>query len=224
MSSYDIMDRPSLKIPRIENLAAIQSPEAVINILDDHGVRSNIDCLNWPAAFPYKPLATFAAAHDGRSLWVDFLVRCNYLRAVNYQDQSPVSQDSCVEVFLQPEPDGEYWNFEFNCIGAINASHRLVRPEPTRLSKDELARIERYPSCGTRPFCELEGVFTWNLLVRIPLDLLGVDASAGPVEMRGNFYKCASECTAPHFLSWSPIQTEKPDFHRPEFFAPITLA
>lgn len=218
------MTRKSIEIPRIPTLAAIASPEAAINILDEHGVRRTISSLNWPEAYPYRPLATFAAAHDGKSLWVDFLVRCNYLRAENYTDQSPVSQDSCVEIFLQPQEGGEYWNFEFNCIGAINASHRLTRPQPTRLDAGELARIVRHPSCGSRPFCELEGLFTWNLLVRIPLDILGVDASQGPVALRGNFYKCASACTLPHYLSWNPIDTPAPDFHRPEFFGDIVLA
>ena len=28
----------------------------------------------------------------------------------------------------------------------------------------------------------------------------------------------------PHYLSWSPIGTEKPDFHRPEFFGELVLA
>lgn len=217
------MKAEHLDVPRVPGLANIHDYQAVIGLLDEQGAHRTISCLNWPVMFPYKPLTTFAAAHDGTSLWVDFLVRCNYLRAENYTDQQPVSQDSCVEVFLQPRPEGEYWNFEFNCIGTANASHRTVRPEPTRLTPAELARIERYPSCGTRPFCELEGLFTWNLLVRIPLDLMGVDASEGPVEMRGNFYKCASRCTLPHFLSWSPIATPEPDFHRPEFFGTITL-
>lgn len=217
------MNPKHLDIPRVATLGCLEDPQAIINMLDEHGVRRTISSLNWPEAFPYRPLATFAAAHDGHALWIDFLVRCNYLRAENYTDQSPVSEDSCVEVFLQPADGGEYWNFEFNCIGTANASHRLTRPEPTRLSPDELARIERFPSCGKRPFCELEGLFTWNLLVKIPLELMGVDASRGPIDMRGNFYKCASRCTLPHFMSWNPIATERPDFHRPEFFGTITL-
>lgn len=212
-----------LRVPRVPLLSALGNSEAVIDQLDTHGRRTTVECVNWPEQYPYRPLTTFAAAHDGASLWVDFLVRCNYLRAENYTDQSPVSEDSCVEVFLQPQPEGEYWNFEFNCIGTANASHRLTRPNPTRLGTEELARIERFPSCGTRPFCELEGLFTWNLLVRIPLDLMGIDASNGPVELRGNFYKCASKCTMPHFMSWQPIASEKPDFHRPEFFGRIVL-
>lgn len=212
-----------LDIPRVAALGCLEDSQAIINLLDEHGVRRTISSLNWPEEFPYRPLATFATAHDGRNLWIDFLVRCNYLRAENYTDQTPVSEDSCVEVFLQPEGCPEYWNFEFNCIGAANASHRRQRPEPTRLSAEELAQIERFPSCGTRPFCELEGLFTWNLLVKIPLSLMGVDATAGPAQLRGNFYKCASRCTLPHYLSWSPIETPRPNFHRPEFFGSITL-
>lgn len=42
--------------------------------------------------------------------------------------------------------------------------------------------------------------------------------------MKANFYKCGDGLTVPHYLSWSPIVTEKPDFHRPEFFNQIKLA
>lgn len=213
----------SLIIPRV-SIDPDAQPDRIINILDEKGVRGMIDSNNWPLAYPYTPLATFAAAHTGATLYIDFFVRCNYLRAVNSAEQSPVSQDSCVEFFVQPEAGGEYWNFEFNCIGAINASHRLERPTPVRLSHDELERIYRYASCGSRPFCEVEGLFNWNLLVAIPLDLIGVDATAGPVQLRGNFYKCASAASQPHYLSWNPITTAAtPDFHRPECFGSITL-
>lgn len=214
---------PSFSIPRIDTLPDSGHAEEILGRLERHGSRITIDCLNWGKDFPYKPLAIVTAAHDGKNLWLDFLTRCNYLRAENYTDLSPVSEDSCVEVFLQPAEGGEYWNFEFNCIGTANVSHRLTRPEPVRLTSAELARIERYPSCGTRPFCELEGLFTWNLTVKIPLDLMGIDATAGPVHLKGNFYKCASRCTLPHYLSWAPIAAPRPDFHRPEFFGNIVL-
>ena len=38
------------------------------------------------------------------------------------------------------------------------------------------------------------------------------------LEARMNLYKCGDNLSHPHFLSWRPIATEKPDFHRPEFF------
>ncbi|MCM1067638.1 MAG: carbohydrate-binding family 9-like protein [Muribaculaceae bacterium] len=212
------MDTASLTIPRIPELDSMAGPDEIIPLLDHKGVRRSISCNNWAPQYPYHPLCTFAAAHTGTHLYIDFLVRCNYLRAMNSADQSPVSEDSCVEFFIEPVAGGEYWNLEFNCIGAVNASHRKLRPQATRLSSDEIAMIRRYPSCGTRPFCEVEGLFTWNLLVVIPFSLLGIDRVEPGTAMRGNFYKCASASASPHFLSWSPIDTPAPDFHRPEFF------
>ena len=211
-------NRPTLTIPRIDRLDMAEDANEIIALLDDRGARGEISCVDWPEVSSYRPMASFAVAYSGRYLYIDFLTRCNYLRAENTADQSPVSQDSCVEFFIDPGCDGHYWNFEFNCIGTINASHRRERRNPTRLTSDELARVKRWPSCGTRPFREIEGLFTWNLLVAIPLDLMGLDADRMPGRVRCNFYKCASATSEPHYLSWSPVLCAQPDFHRPEYF------
>ncbi len=212
----------TLNIPFVSNIDN-QDLEGIVNILEEKGERRTIESLNWAKDFPYHPLTTFTIAHSEKYIYVDFFVRCNYLRAVNYQNNSPVSQDSCVEFFVAPKCDNHYWNFEFNCIGTINASHRTERANPTRLYDEQLAMVKRYASCGTRPFNEVEGLFTWNLLIAIPLELIGVKYEGNPIEMRGNFYKCASGSSQPHYLSWNPIDTDKPDFHRPEFFGKIIL-
>lgn len=216
------MNSKTLTIPRIDKIDSIYA-ENVIDLLENKGQRCIIDSINWEKEFPYRPLSSFTIAHDGNYIYIDFFVRCNYLKAENYENNSPVSQDSCVEFFVAPKGDNHYWNFEFNCIGTINASHRTERKNPTRLNDDELAQVLRYASCGYKPFQELEGIFSWNLLVAIPLSLIGVEYTGLPIEMKGNFYKCASGCTQPHYMSWNPIKTEKPDFHRQEFFGNITL-
>ena len=219
------MNRSNIKtisIPRIDAIENIQH-DNIINILEEKGFRTIIDSNNWSKEFPYCPLSSFTTAHDGKYIYIDFFVRCNYLKAENYENNSPVSQDSCVEFFVAPKGDNHQWNFEFNCIGTINASHRTERKNPTRLNDEELAQVLRYASCGNKPFQELEGIFSWNLLVAIPLSLIGIEYSGMPIEMKGNFYKCASGCTQPHYLSWNPIFTEKPDFHRQEFFGNIIL-
>ena len=90
------MEPKTLLIPRIETLDNLCDSDAIINILDERGARKSVDCLNWAATYPYRPLTTFAVAHSGTRLYVDFLVRANYLRAENSADQSPVSEDSCV--------------------------------------------------------------------------------------------------------------------------------
>lgn len=213
----------SISIPRIDTLDTITDSSAIIDILDSSGSKGVISHANWAQEFPYSPLAAFSAAYTPDNLYIDFFVRSSYLRAENDKNQSPVSADSCVEVFIEPIAGGDYWNFEFNCIGAINASHRRTRPEPIRLTDDELARIRRVPSVGTKPFKEVEGMFAWNLLVVIPLGLMGIANPKPGMVLRGNFYKCASASAAPHYLSWSPIDTPRPDFHRPEYFGNIIL-
>ena len=218
----NISNIKTISIPRIDAIENTQH-DNIINILEEKGFRTIIDSNNWSKEFPYCPLSSFTTAHDGKYIYIDFFVRCNYLKAENYENNSPVSQDSCVEFFVAPKGDNHYWNFEFNCIGTINASHRTERKNPTRLNDEELAQVLRYASCGNKPFQELEGIFSWNLLVAIPLSLIGIEYSGMPIEMKGNFYKCASGCTQPHYLSWNPIFTEKPDFHRQEFFGNIIL-
>lgn len=212
-----------LEIPYIASLDSVSDPEVIINTLDREAPRRNIESVNWADRFPYHPLTTFAIAHTKDMIYIDFFVRCNYLRAENYSNQSPVSEDSCVEFFVEPNGELPYWNFEFNCIGTVNASVRSKRSEPTRLTDGQIAAIQRYPSCGTRPFRELEGLFSWNLLVGIPLSLIGLKYEGKPIAMRGNFYKCASAASQPHFLSWNPIESEQPDFHRPDCFGELIL-
>lgn len=215
------MKKKKIVIPRIDELDRLDTLNEKLAVLDSRGARGEIASVNWPDNSPSRPLASFVGAYSHEGIYIDFLVRCNYLRAVNYKDQSPVSEDSCVEFFLDPKGDGEYWNFEFNCIGTINASRRFQRPNPTRLNSEQLACVKRFASCGTRPFCEMEGLFTWNLLIFIPFSLIGLDSDNLPEMIRGNFYKCASATSEPHYLSWNPIVTPSPDFHRPEFFGEI---
>ena len=206
-------------LPELDNL----DHDQIIKILDEKGARRTVDCLNWKDQYPYRPLTAISIAHSGKYIYIDFVVRCNYLRAVNYENNSPVHQDSCVEFFVCPDGKLPYYNFEFNCIGTIHAACRQDRHNGTPLSDEQLAQVKRYPSCGTRPFQELEGMFSWNLLVAIPLSLLNLKYDGQPIHMKGNFYKCADLTASPHFLSWAPIDTPEPDFHRPEFFADIVL-
>ena len=195
--------------------------EDASNFLEQEETKHHIGCRNWAEKFPYHPLTAFTIAYSNKYIYVDFYVRGNYLKAVNYTNNSPVAEDSCVEFFLQVPGSKEYWNFEFNCIGTVNASHRETRENPTRLNDNEISQIKRYASCGTRPFEEMEGIFSWNLIIAIPFSLIGLNENELPEKILGNFYKCGSKTSNPHLLSWSPIVYPKPDFHRPEFFGEL---
>lgn len=181
----------------------------------------SIDCVNWPNIYSYCPEVNFSMAHSLESIYVKFRVTGEDLRAVNIANLSPVAQDSCVEFFMQVPGSSEYWNFEFNCIGTVNASHRIERPNATRLSDEQISLIKRYSSCGNEPFDEKNGIFTWHLTIAIPKTLVKMDANCDHI--MANLYKCGDKTSHPHYVSWSPIVAEKPNFHATKFFGKIEL-
>lgn len=209
---------PFIAIPPGSELAAIR--RSVV----DNGVHAHIDKVNWADQYPDRRPAKAILAHDGTYIHIFFETTGPHLKAVVDTDQGPVSSDSCFEFFVSPDADSpRYWNFEFNAIGCINASHRTTRKNPTRLSAGLLDSILTLSSVGDAPFEEKDGVHTWSLFVAIPLALPGIRYDGAPVDIRANLYKCGSATSSPHYLSWAPILTYKPDFHRPEFFARMTL-
>ena len=114
-----------------------------------------------------------------------------------------------------------YTNFEFNCIGTCLAARGNGRQTRTPLTPDEYKKIRRYTTVQQGPFAEKTGLFTWELTVAIPFELMGLDASNLPEKIRGNFYKCADETANPHFVTWSPINLPAPNYHCPEHFGEI---
>lgn len=216
-------NRQLLQVPSIGNLDGSQA-DNIINMLEENGVRRTIDCLDWADEYPYHPLTTFSLAHSPSTLYIDFFVRSNYLRAINDRPNSPVYEDSCVGVYLQPRHDDPtYYSLMINCIGTIAGKIHLPDGSSRPLDTSTLESISCFASCGSRPFRELEGLFTWNILAEIPLSGLGLDSMEFPLKMKGNFYKCASGTSQPHFLSWMPVNSPRPDFERPECFGEIIL-
>ena len=61
------------------------------------------------------------------------------------------------------------------------------------------------------------------MTVLIPFELVGVDPENLPEKLRATFYKCGDKTAHPHFLSWNPVGTPAPDFHRPDFFGELIL-
>ncbi len=209
-----------IEVPCIAELSGMDLAQ-VGEVLEEKGVRQAIDCVNWPEEFPKKPIASYSIGRDSKYLYIDYFVRGKYLRAVNSENNSPVWQDSCVEFFLQKPGEKYYYNFEFNCIGTALASRRTSRHDAEHFPAEMMQKILRHSSVGTEPFSEKEGIFPWSLTVAIPFELVGLDGDNLPDGFAANFYKCADGSSLPHYLSWSPIAVEKPDFHRPDFFGEL---
>jgi hypothetical protein len=182
-----------------------------------------IGCVNW-ATYGHKPEAMFRVARSAKAFYVWFGVRGLSLRALCRYDGEAVHRDSCVEFFMRKADEATYRNFEFNALGVCDASVRLSRSEKIRpLDAEEYAAIGRYGSI-VAPVEVREGVFAWELTVSIPFVVMGLEADRLPDRIWGNFYKCGDETAYPHYLSWAAVQTAEPDFHRPEYFAPLVFA
>lgn len=210
-----------LNIPYIESLNDAKI-EMAGETLEESGLRDTVEVLNWPEQYPYRPITYFYIARSATSLFIKFNVHGSMLRAIYTNDQDPVWEDSCVEFFCMPVGSDTYSNFEFNCIGTCLATSRKGRTENViPFSPEQMQTIKRFPSIGRRAFKEMEGMFEWDLTVEIPFVLMGIDPANLPEKIKANFYKCADGTDSMHYVSWSPIPTEKPDFHRPEFFGDL---
>ncbi len=215
MKSIKINHYPKLDIVDIKQAAEFLAQQANFE---------QIDSVNWPELFPAKPPTKFIIARSTNSIFIHYKVHEKQIRAIYIKDQDPVWQDSCVEFFCQLPNSTTYFNFEFNCIGTCLATERKGREEDVRpFSSNKMTQIKRYASLGNEPFEEKKGDFDWHLTVEIPFSLLNIDTRNLPTYIKANFYKCGDKTSVPHYLSWNPIQTEKPDFHRPKFFGELQL-
>ena len=147
---------------------------------------------------------------------VDFSVEepLDCFRAEVLEDGGHSWEDSCVEIFVQnPAKPDEYFNFETTSRGFVLAARGSGRENRTLLDSAQLAQVER-----TKQLASVVGDFIcWGMSIRIPASIFGIDSFEN-IQLRGNLYKCADKAKTPHYLSAFPIDTEKPDFHRPEFF------
>jgi len=181
-----------------------------------------VGTVNWQS-FPGKPFVRFAIAYTTQTIFIKYYVREIVIRAKYTRVNDPVWKDSCVEFFVAPADGGVYYNFEINCIGTCLAEKGLSRSPREKLSPAIIRNIKRFPSLGSKPFEEKEGDFSWDMFVIIPVDVFTDHSilSLKDKTFRANFYKCGDALSRPHYLSWHPVLTAEPDFHRPEFFGNI---
>ena len=178
---------------------------------------------NWAKEFPYAPNVEFRIFHTGDFLFIRFYVQEECTAAIIKNDNGNVWTDSCVEFFISPDEGKSYYNFETTCIGRMLLAHHLSREEAEYASTEILASVKRTPSLPRQNFQEICGDNRWTLTLQIPPKALFKHqiTTWDNTEASANFYKCGDNLSRQHFLSWAPIDTEKPDFHRPDFFQPL---
>lgn len=174
----------------------------------------------WLGAYPYhcRACARVGMAQDG-------------LAVLMYAWETPVisretcfggspCEDSCMEFFVSPFPEKTqaYLNIEINPSGIAHVGYgrdrfgRFVHAEPV---KDMDIRT-----------CVREGEL-WAVSFTVPFSLIERHFGAAPLgakSLKGNFYKCSGPLLHEHYGCWNHVGTEKPDFHRPEYFGDLIIA
>ncbi|MDD4871084.1 MAG: carbohydrate-binding family 9-like protein [Kiritimatiellae bacterium] len=187
--------------------------------LDELNPKQKIDIINW-ASFPYKPEVRFIMAYGVNEIYLKFYVREKNTKAEKNENNQMVCEDSCVEFFVSPVDDGLYYNFEFNPIGTTLLGCGTGRHAIVWAPSIHIDRIRRLASMGNVTFPEIKGDNKWTLTVAIPFEVFfkhNIRSIKGK-SFRANFYKCGDKLSAPHYVTWNPVKTEQPDYHRPEYF------
>ena len=186
-----------------------------------------------PESSDHRPRTRARVLYDTKGLFGAFFVEDRYVRCTRTDYMSDVWRDSCVEFFVQPKPGQGYFNFEFNCGGALLCSY-VVDPtrtpdgfaDFTRLPEGDGRQVVVYHSLPSVVEPEIAASVTWTLAFFIPFSLLAKYVSPiGPVAgqaWRANFYKCAEDNSHPHWAAWAPV--DELNFHLPRCFGTIAFA
>lgn len=137
----------------------------------------------------------------------------------------PVYQDSAMEIFLCFPEEGQtlsndcmYTNFEINANGAMLANYGKGRNGRKSVSK------EVFEGSKVRAVVEDD---RWYLEVLFPESYLKEICDLEKIKegknFYCNFYKIAESEEIQHFGSYSPIESETPNFHLPVCFAEAVI-
>jgi len=214
------MERKRIRVPLLELSGSHPDLKEVSEASEKHSEWHPVDTVNWPE-YDYRPEVRFQIAHNNREIFIKYVVRERYVKAEKSKPNEMVCEDSCVEFFVSPNPDsGIYYNIEMNPIGTCLLGRGTGRADSRVMDPAVIRKIRRMGTLGGEPFQERTGDYAWELVLAIPLDVFGGNPLSGLSgrQFRANFYKCGDELTRMHFLSWNPVKTGRPDFHRPEYF------
>ncbi len=176
----------------------------------------------------HVPNVMVKLAYDDDAIYVIYKVDDQYVLAATQNYQGPVYTDSCVEFFFTPHEDVSlgYFNLEMNCGGtALFNFQSRPRTNVTKISKADFDKIPIAHSMPDIVDPEISEPVTWTLEYRIPFSFLDTYSKmvkpAPGVKWRANFYKCADATSHPHWLTWSKVEYDRPNFHLPEFFGEL---
>ena len=134
----------------------------------------------------------------------------------------PVYLDNCLEFFFTMNAAGKAPNGYINIESNSN---------PTTLIAYGTNRFDRTPivDMNIKPFSVKaeKSADRWDLYEFVPLSVLKrvfkIDEVNADTLFAGNFYKCGGYSGPNYYGTWAPIDTPKPDYHRPDKFGKFIL-
>ena len=215
------MNQPvkTLEVSKLEFNSEYPGLDEISEKLDNRNFKNPVDVINWKD-FDYKPDVKFSIAYSGHEILLKYYVTEQWFKAEKTKTNQNVYEDSCVEFFVSPSDDGIYYNLEFNGIGTCLMASGTGRGNRRRADPEIISRIRRKTSLGEKSVSEKSGGFSWMITIAIPFNVF---FHHSVTELEGktfgaNFYKCGDKLSVPHYVTWNPVLTEKPDYHRPEYF------
>jgi hypothetical protein len=207
-----------LKVPFIGVESDILNVNEIGMLLDQQEKHSIVNA-PWGVS-SFKPEVAFAIAHARKYLLLKYYVRETCLRAANFNYNSPVFEDSCVECFIAFTGEGNYYNLEMNAIGTLLMGYGNGRYNRQLIHEDELKKISRGVAITRNANSD---TITWELTIVLPVTVFTHSSlkDFSGSSCRGNFYKCGDRLPDPHFLCWSDLKADQPDFHLPAFFGEL---
>lgn len=182
----------------------------------------------------HRPVTEARLLYDDRSVGIIFRVEDRWVRAVAQHFQDSVCSDSCVEFFVAPLPHSDaYFNFEINCGGTMllhrcmSSEERATGGKKIDVSEEDGRTIAIAHSMPKIVDPEITKPTVWTVEYHVPFTLFrtyfGEIATAPGTIWRANFYKCGDRTSHPHWGSWGPVDTPRPNFHVPVSFQPIVF-
>ena len=180
--------------------------------------KADISTYRWTEGYAPKAFAQMVYVRDaGFALHMEAFETDPKADSTVYNQ--PVYKDSCLECFVNFNPaQPNYINFEMNANGAFLSALRPGRKPKTPLHE----LLSDLPAVRAKRFDDRWTVDAFFTLGQVGT-LFGKDTFAPGDELRGNFYKCGDETLIPHYGMWAPVDSETPDFHRPECFGVFRL-
>lgn len=173
----------------------------------------------------FTPKAVVKLGYDNEFIYVVFQTLDKYVSSETTDYNGPVSRDACVEFFFAPDISQplRYFNLEINAGGIpLLGYYSYDLNAYTKVEKEDLERLDIRSSLPKGIVQEIEGPLTWTIACRIPFDLLtkyvSMTVPVSGTVWRANFYKTASTTANPHWMTWSKIDYDKPNFHLPAYF------